>query len=56
MLKLKLWEDVGWNNESWDVVSMNELTDTMILDSNMFPNLTWEDEPIEVELVSKQQI
>ena len=46
--------DAGWNNESWDVVSMDEFTDTMILDSNMFPDLTWEDEPIEVELVIKQ--
>lgn len=49
-------KEVGWNNESWDVVSMDEFTDTMILNSNMFPDLTWEDEPIEVELISKQQI
>ena len=30
-------------------------TDTMILDLNMFPDLTWEDEPIEVELVIKHK-
>lgn len=46
--------DVGWNNESWDVSSMDDFTDVMILDPNMFPDLTWEDEPIEVELVTKQ--
>ena len=46
--------DAGWNNESWDVVPMDDFTDTMILDPNMFPDLTWEDEPIEVEIVAKQ--
>ena len=47
--------DVGWDNESWDVVSMDEFTDTMILNPNLFPNLTWEDEPIEVELTLKKK-
>jgi len=47
--------DVGWDNESWDVVSMDEFTDTMILNPNLFPNLTWEDEPIEVELALKKK-
>lgn len=42
-------------NEYWDVVPVNKFTSAMILNSNMFPNLTWEDEPIEVELVIKQK-
>ena len=46
--------EVGWNNESWDIVSVdNPFTDMMVLNSNMFSDLTWEDEPIEVELVIK---
>ena len=44
---------IGWNNESWDVESMDEFNDTMLLNPNLFPNLNWEDEPIEVELVIK---
>ena len=39
------YTEVWWNDE---------FNDTMILNQNMFPNLTWEDEPIEVELVIKQ--
>lgn len=46
--------DVGWDNESWDVVSEDNLIDFMLINPNMFPDLTWEDEPIEVELVVKQ--
>ena len=47
--------DVGWNNESWDVVSMDEFTDMMILNPTLFQNLTWENEPIEVELTLKKK-
>lgn len=47
--------DVGLDNESWGVVLMDEFTDTMILNPNLFPNLTWEDEPIEVELALKKK-
>lgn len=45
---------VGWDNESWDVESMDEFTDMMILNLDLFPNLTWEDEPIEIELTLKK--
>lgn len=47
--------EAGWNNESWDIVSIDEFTDTMILNSNMFSDLTWDDEPVEVELVVKNK-
>jgi hypothetical protein len=47
--------DVGWDNESWDVVSMDEFTDMMILNPTLFPNLTWKNEPIEVELTLKKK-
>lgn len=43
-----------WDNKSWDVVPTDEFTDYMALNPNMFPNLTWEDEPIEVEIVVKR--
>ena len=45
--------EVGLKNESWDIVAMNAFTDMMVLNSDVFPDLTWEDEPIEVELVIK---
>lgn len=45
---------VGWNNESWDDCSMDEFTDAMILNPKLFPDLTWNNEPIEVELVIKK--
>ena len=42
-------EFIGWNHESWD--SGNDYW--IELDSKLFPDLTWDDEPIEVELVRK---
>ena len=45
---------VGWNNESWDIQSTDEYVNFMTLDPSMFPELTWDDEPIEVELVIKK--
>ena len=47
---------IGKDNEYWDIVLVNKYTSAMILNSNMFPNLTWEDEPIEVELIIKQHV
>ena len=48
-------KEVGWDNESLDIVSMYEFTDMMILNPNMFPHLTWENEPIKVELTLKKK-
>lgn len=38
-----------WDPESWD--SGDEYW--IVLDPKLFPDLTWDDEPIEVELVRK---
>ena len=32
--------DIGWDNESWDVVSEDNLIDFMLINPDMFPNLT----------------
>lgn len=42
---------IGYNYENWD--SYNE--HWISLDSKLFPDLTWDDEPIEVELVRKNK-
>lgn len=47
-------ENVGGNDERWYVVSISEFTDSMKLNPKLFPDLTWNDEPIEVELVIKK--
>ena len=39
----------GWDQESWD--SGNDYW--IVLDPKLFPDLTWDDEAIEVELVKK---
>jgi len=47
---------IGWNNDCWDAPDEEEngvVPDFMEINSSLFPELTWEDEPIEVEIVSK---
>lgn len=45
----------GWNHESWDIVcGEKEFCDFLDLDPTLFPDLTWDDEPIEVEIVRKK--
>lgn len=36
----------------WDL-PYNDAREPMLLDKSLFPNLTWDDEPIEVELKIK---
>jgi hypothetical protein len=36
----------------WDL-AYNDAREPMLLDKSLFPNLTWDDEPIEVELKIK---
>lgn len=41
-------DSIGWSNECWD-----SHDGYITLPTDAFPELTWEDEPIEVELVKK---
>lgn len=49
-------KDMGFHSESWffDTRSIYKFTDRMKLNPKLFPDLTWDDEPIEVELVIKK--
>ena len=42
---------IGWSHENWDSYDEHWIQ----LDSKLFPDLTWNDEPIEVELVRKNK-
>lgn len=51
--ELELYSDkptrhIGYDEKYWS----GNLLD--MLDSSLFPELTWEDEPLEVELISKK--
>ena len=43
---------VRYRNLGWDLAD-NDIIDPAFLDKSLFPNLTWDDEPIEVELKIK---
>lgn len=44
--------DPGWNNGSWDNLNEeSEFIDTLVIDPKLFPEITWESEPKEFELV-----
>lgn len=42
---------IGYNHENWDSYDEHWIP----LDPKLFPDLTWNDEPIEVELVRKNK-
>lgn len=44
---------IGYNHESWDTLKFDD--NGIELDPKLFPDLTWDDEPIEVELVRKNK-
>lgn len=50
-------KDIGFHSERWyyDTASISEFTDSMKLNPKLFPDLTWNDEPVEVELVIKKR-
>ena len=45
----------GWNNEFWDSPDLvdddNDIVSAMTINPNLYPEVTWENEPIEVDLV-----
>lgn len=46
----------GWDHDSWEAPNLVEddgILNGMEIDPNLFPEVTWEDEPICVELVKK---
>ena len=48
--------DPGWNNEAWDSPNMpeegeSEYINTLELDPELFPEITWDDEPKKFKLV-----
>ena len=40
-------------DELWNVEGMFTFEPWFMIDSNLFPNLSWEDEPIEIEIIPK---
>jgi len=49
--ELNLFHDRPWRSSLWDVWNGNE--DPLMLPYNSFPDLTWEDEPVKVEITIK---
>ena len=46
---------VRCSNMSWDVPDTDVIEPMILLDKSLFPNLTWDDESVEVELKIKKQ-
>lgn len=43
---------VRYRNMCWDLAD-NDAIDPWLLDKSLFPDLTWDDEPVEVEIKIK---
>lgn len=45
---------VRYRNMCWDLADNDAIEPMILLDKSLFPNLTWDDESIEVELKIKK--
>lgn len=51
--KVKPWRDYDCSDEEQHWITDEPTNTECLLDSSLFPELKWEDEPIEVEIVPK---